>query len=130
MITLSDGATTVQLNPDLFWSDENWLPVVSNFERSLTGALIVSVGTMIGGRPVTLQSFDENSGWVAHSVLSQLRVWASVAAKALTLNLRGETRTVIFDHSKGAIEASPVTHYSDVDPGDFYRVVLRFVETV
>ncbi len=127
-ITLSDGTTALNLSPDLFWSDEDWLPVVSSTERTLTGAMIVNVAAMTGGRPITLQPDGENSGWVKRATLDVLRNWGAVPGKTLTLTMRGQSRSVIFRHSDGAIDAAPVVHFSDVDAEDWYRVVLRFLE--
>lgn len=129
-ITLSDGSTTVELNQDLFWSDESaWQPVEQSVERTLTGALIVSVATRNGGRPVTLQPADDASGWILQSVVQQLRNWAAVPGKTLTLTLRSTSRNVIFRHHDGnAVEAAPVVHFNDVDAGDWYRCTIRLME--
>ena len=129
-ITLSDGTSTVTLNPDLFWSDESeWQPVEQRVERTLTGALIVSVATRTGGRPITLQPEDDASGWMTRNVVEQLRNWAAVPGKTLTLTLRSTTRSVIFRHHDGvAVDATPVVHFNDVDASDFYRCTVRLME--
>lgn len=68
-ITLSDGATTLALHPDLYWSDEhNWFPVEQTVQRTITGALIVSVATRLAGRPVTLQPEDDRSAWTPRAM--------------------------------------------------------------
>ena len=62
-ISLSVGLTTVPLNPDLFWADENnWHPVEQTSERTITGALVVQSATRVAGRPITLQPEDDSSG--------------------------------------------------------------------
>lgn len=129
-ISLADGATVLQLNPDLFWTDENaWHPVQQSAERTITGALIVSVNALVGGRPITLEPEDANSGWMTHGTIEQLRNWAAVPGKTLTLTMRGVARTVMFRHQDGeAVNASPVVHYSDVVSSDYYRAILRFME--
>ena len=129
-ITLSDGNTTVTLNEDLYWADENWLPVTSATERTLTGALVVNVSAMTGGRPITLQPYDEESGWMPYGVVETLRNWAAVPGKVLTLTMRGQSRSVIFRHADGAVEAAPVIYFSDVQSSDWQRVVVRFTEIV
>jgi hypothetical protein len=127
-ITLSAGGTTVTLSPDLLWADENnWHPVEQTVQRSITGAQIISVGTRIGGRNITLQPEDDGSAWMPASVVSQLRAWSSVAGQQMVLVLRGVSRTVIFRHPE-AMDAVPVVHYSDVQGGDWYRITLRFLE--
>lgn len=129
-ITLQVGATTINLNPDLFWSDENdWHPVEQTAERTITGALIVSASARVAGRPITLQPEDDSSGATSLTTLSQLRNWAAVPGQVMTLTIRGESRSVVFRHQDGAaIEARPWIHYSDVQPGDWYFATIRFME--
>lgn len=128
-ITLAYDGTTVTLDSDYYWADENnWQPVEQSAERTVTGALVVSVAQRTGGRPITLQPENDNCGWLRYSDLSTLRAWAAVAGREMTLTLRGVAHTVIFRHQDGAIDATPVVHYSDVDADDWYRVGLRFME--
>lgn len=129
-ITLSVGSTTVELHPDLYWSDEaNWHPVEQTAQRTLTGALVVSTASRVGGRPITLEPEDDSSAWMPRSVVQQLRNWAASPGQILTLTLRGQTRDVIFRHHDGpGVEATPVVHFSDVADTDFYRVTLRLME--
>lgn len=127
-ITLTVGAITLALDPDLLWADENsWHPVEQSIERSITGAQIISVGTRIGGRLITLQPEDEGSAWMLLTEVAQLKAWAAIAGQEMQLTLRGVTRTVIFRHPD-PMEAVPVVHYSDVQGGDWYRLTLRFLE--
>ncbi|MBH2008091.1 MAG: hypothetical protein I8H71_00420 [Xanthomonadaceae bacterium] len=127
-ITLSAGATTVALDPDLLWADENnWHPVEQSIERSVTGAQIISVATRIGGRPITLQPEDDGSAWMTAADVAQLKAWAAIAGQQMQLTLRGTARTVIFRHPD-ALEAMSVVHYSDVQDADWYRLTLRFLE--
>lgn len=129
MITLSDGATTLTLNPDLLWSDEdNWHPVQQNVQRTITGALDVQVAAMNTGRPITLESEDDSSAWMSSSAVVQLRNWAAVPGQVLILTLRNETRNVIFRHQDGGLEARPVVHYRDRTPTDWYLCVVRLME--
>lgn len=129
-ITLSDGTTTVALHPDLYWSDEyEWQPVEQSVTKTLTGAIIVQTGTLQAGRKITLAPIDDKSAWMTKAIVDQLRNWASVAGKTLTLTLRGVSRTVIFRHHEGgAMDATPVVFFSDADSTDWYRVTLRFME--
>jgi hypothetical protein len=129
-ITLTDGTATVQLHPDLYWADEaTWHPVEQRVERTITGALIVSVATRTAGRPITLQPEDDSSAWMARSAVDQLRNWAAVPGQELTLTLRGTARTVMFRHHDGnAIDALPVVHFNDVNSADFYRCTVRLME--
>lgn len=127
-ITLAYGTTTLDLSPDLYWSDENWSPVVQSSDFSLTGALIVQAAAKQAGRPITLQPEDDHSGAITRATLDILRSWAAVPGREMTLTLRGVGHTVIFRHEDQAIEARPFIHFSDVEPGDYYLATLRFTE--
>lgn len=128
-ITLSDGTTTINLHPDLYWSDENnWHPVEQTVTRTVTGALVVEVAERGAGRPVTLEPEDDSSAWMTHEVVQQLRNWAAAAGQELVLTLRGEARDVMFRHQDGGLEATPVLHMNDVQDEDYYLCVLRFME--
>lgn len=130
-LTLTSGGTTVELDPDLFWSDEfAWQAVQQQVGYSLTGSLIVQQGTMQAGRPVTLVPEDDSSAWMSRAVVEQLQAWANTPLLTLTLaGLRGSSRSVSFRQQDGAaVEARPVLHFSDVDPDDNYRVTLRLME--
>lgn len=128
-ISLSDGITTVQLHPDLFWSDEsNWHPVEQTTQRTITGALIISAAARVAGRPITLEPEDDASAWMSLDTVSQLRNWAAVPGKQMTLTLRGTTYSVIFRHQDGGFEARPVVHYSDASSADNYLCVVRLME--
>lgn len=127
-ITLSVGATSLALDPDLLWADENnWHPVEQAVERSLTGALLIDVGRRTGGRFITLQPEDDGSAWMTRDDVEQLKAWAAIAGQEMQLTLRGETRTVLFRHPE-PMEAVPVVHYRDVQNSDWYRLTLRFLE--
>ena len=130
-ITLSADATVLELDPDLYWSDEHWSPVVQSTEPSVTGALIIDTGLMQAGRPITLEPEDDRSGQMTRVVLDQLRAWAAEPGLVLTLTLRGTTRSVMFRHGAGgdsALSARPMVHFNDVQSADWYFVTLRFFE--
>ncbi len=129
-ITLAVGSTAVELSPDLYWSDEfSWSPVTQSTERSITGALVVQVAAMTGGRPITLGPEDDGSAWMPRSAVEQLRNWADGAGTVMTLTLRGQVRDVIFRHHDGpAIEARPIAHFADANATDPYLCTLRLTE--
>lgn len=128
-ITLTVGATTINLPPDLFWSDEfEWLPVEQTERRTITGALVVSSAARLGGQPITLQPERDDCAWCARSVLEQAQAWASSPGQEMTLVLRGVTRTVIWRHSERAISSTPIVHYDDTAPGDYYLATFRLLD--
>lgn len=130
-IILTDGTTTINLNPDLFWSDElTYSPVAQTVDKSITGASIIQVAAEVDGRPITLENEDDSSGWMARSLIEQLRNWAAVPGQTLTLTLRDTPRLVVFRHqeSGGALTVKPVVHFRDADATDNYLATLRFME--
>lgn len=130
MILLTNGATVVELHPDLMWSDEfTWQPVQQVAERTITGALVVMPSAMTGGRPITLEPEDDDSAWMPRATIEQLRNWAADAGITLTLTLRGTERQVVFRHHDGlGLEARPVVHFSEMDSTDHYHATLRLME--
>lgn len=128
-IELSDGATTVNLHPDTFWSDESsWHPVEQALQRTITGALVVSVAARVAGRPITLQSIDENSAWIQRPAVELLRNWAAVPGKVLNLSLNGQTFEVIFRHHEPpAFDATHVKFQREAESSDWFTVALRLM---
>ena len=130
MTTLSNGTITIDLSDDLGWPDEfDWQAVEQSVTRTWTGALIVQNAQRIAGRPITLQGDSPTVGWLTRAQLEQCYTWASIPQQLLTLTYRGVAHTVLFRHQDGAIASSPVAPFNDVQPGDFYVAVLRFMET-
>lgn len=132
-ITLTHGSTTLALPEDLIWSDElTWSAVAQGTERGIFGALIVDAMARHGGRPITLQG-DGSSAWITRATLRALKAWADVPGQRLTLNLRGEIFTVLFDHGDAeesrALAMEALIDYADMEDGDYYcSLRLRFIE--
>jgi hypothetical protein len=108
MITLTHGNTTLALSDRLVWSDEfDWAPVEQSTQRTLTGALVLSVAARLAGRPITLQG-GESAAWLTRGTCATLRAWCAEPGLELVLLLRGQNWNVIFDHQRGALEAKPI----------------------
>lgn len=131
-LTLSNGTTSIELDPDLYWPDEfAWSRIEQSVSRGINGSLIVqqAVKQSSTGRPITLQPEDDSSAWMTRADVDQLQAWVDTPQLTLTLaGLRGTTRSVMFRQQDGALDSRPVVHYSDVNGGDFYRVTLRLME--
>jgi len=132
-ITLTANAIPLSLDPDLQWRDEfEWFSVIQTVERSLTGALIIDLGTRVKGRPITLAPPDDNSAWMPRATLTQLQSWEADPALTMTLDLRGTAYTVAFRRHDGPpIEATPVEFVADPLPGsfgDWFLVTIRLIE--
>jgi hypothetical protein len=128
--TLTYGTTTVQLPDDLYWSDElEWQPTVQSAERTITGALVIQSATRIAGRPITLQPLEQTDSWFTRQLLETLWAWATVPDCEMLLSYRGITHNVTWRHHEGVvIQATPIVHYRDVVPEDWYSATLRFME--
>lgn len=116
------------LPKDLAWTDEfTWQQVLQTAEYSTTGALILDSWGKQAGRPITLVG-NETRAWCKRDVLKTLRQWASQPGTTFTLSLRGETRSVVFNHEAGAVDAEALVDYSEPTDDDFYIITIRFLE--
>lgn len=133
MITLSDGTDTIELHKDLYWQDEfSTNRVVQRSQRTLGGNLITQIATLVSGLPFTLAPEDDQSAPTRREVLAQLRNWAAVPGKQMTLTLRGVAYPVIFRHPDDengppAVEARPWIHYNQMVDEDIYLCTFRFL---
>jgi hypothetical protein len=126
--SLTQGTTVVALSDDFDFPNEfTWEPIRQTKTYSVTGALLVEVGTRQTGRLITLQGSDTYA-WVTRAQLGDLREMAANPAVNMTLLFRGVTYTVRFDYESGAIEARPVADFRDPQPTDYFVVTLRFYE--
>lgn len=128
-ITLSDGAVSVELPDDLLWIDEHaWTPVEQTVSTSITGAAIVDIGTRVNGRPITLEG-DADHAWMRYDVVAQLKAWAAVAGKQLTLTIRATSFDVIFRHQdRPAVDVQPIIDYAEPAAQDSFFGTLKFTE--
>jgi hypothetical protein len=130
MITLTYNGTTATLSDRLQWSDEyDWSPVEQSTEYSTAGALLVDVGLMLAGRPITLQG-AETAAWISRALCDTLAAWAALPGITLTLTLRGVAHQVMFDHAQKGFEAKPIWRLSDgeVTAELLYLPTFRFLE--
>ena len=133
MITLTKDTETLTLPQDLFWQDEfEWSPVSQSVEYSTNGALLVDIAVRQAGRTITL-SGESNSAGITRQDLQTLSSWEKLPGQVFTLDLRGQSFEVIFDHGSEvqtkAIAQTALVRFSDITSTDFYcNLVLRFLE--
>lgn len=129
--TAGPGGTPLALDlpEQLAWPDEfAWQQVVQSAEYTTTGALVLDAWVKQSGRPITLAG-SETRAWCERGALLTLRNWASQPGLQMTLTgLRGTTRTVVFDHDGGAIDAAPIIDVSDPVDTDPYAITIKFLE--
>ena len=130
MASLTRNGVTVPLPSDLYWADEfAWQPVVQTAERTITGALVLQQAARTAGRPITLRSFSESSGWVTRAAMGALREWASIPQCEMVLSYRENSYNVTWRHHDGnALEATPVVWFSDAQNDDYYTATLNLME--
>lgn len=128
-ITLTADSTTVSLPDDMLWADQHgWSPVEQAVATSITGAALIDVGARQNGRGITLLS-DETHAWIPYSTIAQLKAWAAVPGRQLSLSIGGNTYSVVFRHQdKPAVDVSPVVDYNAPDAADFFFGTLKFME--
>lgn len=130
-ITLTYNGTVAQLGERLLWTNEfGWSPVKQVTGPSTTGALLVHVGVLQAGRPITLDGV-ESKAWITRALCETMEIWAALPIPALTLVLRGVSRQVIFDHEQGGFEAVPVWRIADghQTPEQVFLPTFRFLTT-
>lgn len=118
----------VQIPRGMLWVDEfDWTPVEKAMEYSITGALLVDVGTRQAGRPITLQAV-ENQGWFRLLNLKALHALASVADATYTFtHADGRVFTVMFAPDT-PIQAVPIGRPELPSDNNPYVVTVRLIE--
>jgi len=120
---------TLELPPDLLWSDEHkWLPVGAATKRTLTGAKVIQVGLLQAGRPITLEA-GTDFAWITYAMVEQLRTMAADAETYRNLVFPdGRTFTVRFRIEDTAIEAEPVEHRATSSASQ--RDLLQYIPVI
>lgn len=129
-ILLTYNGTTAALTDRLQWTNEfDYSPVEQSTEYSTEGALLVDVAVKLAGRPITLDGV-ETSAWITRAACDTLQAWAALPGIELTLTLRGQARTVMFDHARKGFEAQPIWKLLDGEVTDelIYLPTFRFLE--
>jgi len=120
----------IALPADIQWVDEfTSHGVAQTVTTTLTGALVVEESVLLAGKPITLQS--NGAALIDQATLEQLQNLAKLplAGTTLTLDWNGDITQVVFDHNKGAIEATEVMRLADsAQPADHpYFVTIRLL---
>lgn len=132
-ITLTKDAVTIDLGDRLLWTNAHaWQPVAQAHDRGTLGALMVHVRALQAGMPIDLDGLDSRA-WQSSATVTQLATWAALPGAQFTLQLRGQPRTVMFDHSRApAFEARDIwgglfdSAYTDQSLD--WLVRLKFIE--
>lgn len=129
-MNLTHGPITLNLPDALSWADEySWSPIEQSQTYTTTGALLIEEHVKQTGRPITLEGSEDRT-WCTRELVDTLHAWAATPGVVMTLVLRGVSRSVTFDHVKGALQGLPVLFYADgsIEASDWYIPTLRFLE--
>lgn len=126
------SSVTVELDEGLVWEDEfSWSPLQTDYQYTLTGALVIQQGTKQAGRPFTLKG-DDSMNWISRASLDTLRGWAAMEGRQLLLQIVGPDSTrsfnVMFNLKDNPIESKPVLGHPALRDNEYFNVVLRFLE--
>lgn len=127
-ITLTYSGTTLTLPADLQWADrDSWSPVEQAVQTSITGAAILDIGVRTSGRPITLAG-GPSFAWLDYATVSQLKTWAASAVAQMSLNIHGDSFSVVFRHQdKPALDLQPIVDYATPDSADWFAGQLKFM---
>lgn len=112
----------------LEWTDEfDWDSVAQEQERSLTGALMISEGVKLYGRPITLASND--AAWFTLATVRELEDLRDQLGIVMLLTLpTGATHYVTWNRPAGApVEAKPLFRKVNPDADWLYQLTLRLI---
>lgn len=111
----------------MLWIDEfDWSAVAKSIERSITGALIIDAGSMVAGRPITLQAV-EDQGWIRRETLIALHALADQVDQVHDLVL-ADGRSFRVQFAEGdAIKAQPVGRPELPSPLNPYVATVRLI---
>jgi len=123
----------IELPKDLQWSDEfTWVPVVQDFQYSVTGALFLQESTKLKGRNITLIGQD-NMGWLTREKILELQALKEIAGATFTLTLPDDTTTkdfrVMFFQGADALGVASVKGFDGHLNEAYFKITsIKFIE--
>jgi monoamine oxidase len=91
------------LPPELVWTNRyNQSKVVQITKFALDGTMIIQTAAKKKGTKITL-SGEEIWGSMTRSQVEELVALANTPGQVMSLDYKGDIRSVVFDHEKGAI---------------------------
>lgn len=121
----------VTIPSSIVWIDKfEWSPVAQSSTRTLGGKHVVYNASLISGRPITLESL-EDQGCVTLEVVEQLQALSDAIGAVYLLTLGSENYNVAFRHSEPpAFTATPAVISRSVPmSGDLFRVSIKLFTT-
>lgn len=120
----------IGLDDQMTWPDEDdWTPVRERVRPSVTGKPIVTYATLKYGRPITCAGHGGTGMFLTRATVVQLKALRDTAGYRGLLTLTDSRQYgVRWRHADGAIDVDPLPLYSDPQPTDLLRVILRFME--
>jgi len=124
-MTLDD----IVLPDDLEWTDElTWSPIMQSVEYGATGKPLIQESEMQSGRSITLQG-AEDMAWITRATLNALILKRNTKGLTMTLTINETPYNVIFNHSNGAVDVSPIRKGDFFGDEAWYKInSLKFIE--
>jgi hypothetical protein len=117
----------VTIASSIVWTDKfQYSGIAQQTTRTLGGRLVVYRSALTGGRPITLESL-EDQGCVPLAVVAQLQALSAALGAVYTLEIGGESYQVSFRHEEPpAFSATPAVISRSVPlEGDLFRVSIK-----
>ena len=119
----------VHIPSSIVWSDRyQYSPVAQSAVRTLGGKMVVYNSGLYYGRPITLNSL-EDQGCVFLPIVEQLQALSNIPGAIYDLDIGNESYKVMFRHDDPpAFEAAPaVIERSVPTDTDLFRVTIKLV---
>ncbi len=118
-LTRNDTSAALSLHEQYIWSDEyGWSPLKETEpDYTLTGAMVTQQGTMLAGRPISL---DSTHARLSRSDVLLLQAWIATPMLKLTLTHPDGRTFVVKFTSKALTDVVDILNYkpSDKRPDD------------
>lgn len=99
----------IELPPGTRWIDKlSYSPVRLVADRTVSGSMVYSVQQLIGGRPITLEFKATDWPLLTINDVMRMQNHAAVPGATLVLQWDGVDYLVMFDHTRGAFDFSPL----------------------
>lgn len=117
----------VHIPSSIVWVDKfDYAPIAQRVDRTLGGKLVVYRAQLVAGRPITLESL-EDQGCVTLEIVEQLQALSESFGAVYTLQIGAESFQVAFRHEEPpAFSATPAAISRSVPlSGDLFRVSIK-----
>lgn len=125
---LASSTTSVTLPNELVWLEElSWTFKKVRSERGVSGKMIRTLSTAIGGKPVTLQSPENGLGAVSRSAIQTLQGMVEADLQMVLTFADASCINVLFRHEPEALDAHPAMGFTNRVSTERWNVTIRLI---